>query len=211
MFACNIFCFKKSKLYILLHQSTIQINKAKEMKKVIGVRSELENKTHGSMPMANKSKSERLLERRDFVPGGEYMGNCNTGVYHVMGCHDINAMLDEHKIETDNEEGIYRPCGHCKPGIAKFRKFDSFKSSKDQPGDVELCYDPRIERIFVGIKCDCGSSDGILKMRPHDGGVRLLNRQGKWWVWRECYSCGHQLSLVHAIQKRKAMKKFGDE
>lgn len=150
------------------------------------------------------NKTDAWLERHDFVPDGQYMGNCNTLIFHDFGCSDILEMNEEHKVETNNERGLYRPCGHCKPGMNKFIKsLDDFRTARDEPDDIELCMDPKIERLFENVECDCGSSDGILKMRPHEGGVRLLNRDGKWWIYRECYSCGYQLSLNKAIQRRR--------
>lgn len=159
-----------------------------------------------NMTRGNKfDRTDEWLERHDFVPNGQYIGNCHTLRYHELGCTDIKKMNDEHKVETDNEMGIYGPCGHCKPESEDFTTLDNFRdyrSARDEPSDIELCLDPKIKFIFKNVECDCGSKDGILKMRPHSGGVRLLNRDGKWWIYRECYSCGYQLSLAKAFARR---------
>lgn len=147
-------------------------------------------------------RTEDWEERHDFIEGGEYMGNCHTGVYHSHGCGDILKMNTEHKVPTDNEKGLYRGCGHCKPGLNEFLKLDTFLS-RDEPGDIELCEDPAVIRIFASVKCNCGSHDGIIKMYPHEGGVRLLGHHTKMWIYRECYRCGHQLSLDKAKARMK--------
>ena len=143
--------------------------------------------------------------KKGYVPGGYLIGNSNTGKLHAPGCRAIGMMKHTHKVPTDGAH--FKPCKWCYAiGKSGHKSLDNFRSRRDEPDDIENCYDPKIERIFAGVKCDCGSTDGILKMRPHNGGVRLLNRQGKWWIWRECFDCGHQLSLVHALEKRKSMK-----
>lgn len=144
------------------------------------------------------------LDRHDFVPNGAYMGNIHTGVFHEFGCKDIDAMNEEHKVETNNDKGLYRPCGHCKLGFGKYLKLDTFKTSRDEPEDIELCEDPKVHKIFDGVKCSCGSTDGTIKMRPHQGGVRLLGHKEKMWIFRECYSCKHQLSLDKAMNKNES-------
>lgn len=148
-------------------------------------------------------RTDAWLERHDFDPMGEYMGNMHTGRYHELGCSDIDKMNSEHKVETNNDKGLYRPCGHCRPGMSKFlNTLDNFRSAAAE--DIELCEDPKVHKIFEGVECACGSSDGTIKMRPHQGGVRLLGRKEKMWIYRECYSCKHQLSLDKVIMKRKA-------
>lgn len=156
-------------------------------------------------------RTDAWLERHDYVVDGDYMGNCNTLVYHEHGCSDVSEMNEEHKVETDNEKELYRPCGHCKPHLSKSSyTFNNYKTVRDEPDDIEICYDKKVAKIFQDLKCDCGSSDGIIKMRPHSGGVRLLGDNRKMWIWRECSTCGHQLSLTHALQQRKAMKTAGE-
>lgn len=147
--------------------------------------------------------------KKGYVPGGYLIGNSNTGKLHSPGCKAINMMKNTHKVPTDGAHFV--PCKWCyATGSAGYKTLDKFKVSRDEPDDIELCHDLKVARIFHDVKCDCGANDGIIKMRPHEGGVRLLGDNRKMWIWRECFTCGHQLSLDKAIAKRKSMKALGD-
>lgn len=163
------------------------------------------------MMAANEAKNitGTIENKKGYVPGGYLIGNSNTGKLHSPGCRAIGMMKNTHKVPTDGAH--FKPCKWCyATGSATYETLDKFNSSRDEPDDIEICYDKKVARIFLGVDCDCGSHDGVIKMRLHDGGFKLLNREGKWWIWRECYSCGHQLSLVHLLQKRKVMKEAGE-
>lgn len=163
------------------------------------------------MKRGNKfERTENWEERHDFVEGGDYMGNCHTGVYHDLGCSDINKMNKEHKVPTDNEKGLYRVCGHCKPGSGRFARLTSFKESnvkEDLPG-TEICEDPAVERIFRESGClTCNSHNGVIKMHPdNESGVRILGKPGKWWIYLECFDCGYQTALWKAQNKVKSIR-----
>lgn len=152
-------------------------------------------------PRGNKfNRTDAWYDRHDFDACGSYMGNIHTGVFHEFGCRDIDAMNEEHKVETNNDKGLYRPCGHCKPGMSRFLNLDTFK--EDEPMGAKVCEDPAINRIFSKTGClNCSSKDGIVKMYPHSDGVRLLGEDGKWWIYLECYSCGYDSALYKAKRR----------
>ena len=104
-------------------------------------------------------------------------------------------MLEEHKVETETGDE-FTPCGWCHKAHEGY-----MPPTFEDPLDSEVCRDPRVARIFHDIPCDCGSHDGIIMMYPHTDGVRLLGKEGKYWIYRKCDHCGHQLSLLKAQSK----------
>jgi hypothetical protein len=138
-------------------------------------------------------------------PEGDLIGNSNTGKLHEIGCRAIWMMKSEHKVPT-NGDG-FEPCGWCKGGSAlnEYKKItlDNFHEEKfEDPRDIVICRDPRIEKIFRETGCiECGSKDGIVKMYPVPHGVKLLGKPGRWWIYFECSHCGYQTSLRKARQK----------
>ncbi len=134
-------------------------------------------------------------------PTERYIGNSNTMKFHEPGCHCIDRMLDEHKVGTDGFG--YSPCGFCacktESQIEDLKQVTlemSVDNSKD-PEDVEICRDPRINKIFKDSECvTCGHTEGTVKMYPAEHGVRLLGDPHKrYWIYKECSRCGYQTSF----------------
>ena len=139
--------------------------------------------------------------------GGDLIGNIHTGKLHEPGCRAIDMMKPEHIRHTDGDG--FTPCGWCHGGSAlnEFEQLTIDKFNNEDPEDIEICEDPLIEKLFQGNGCDsCSSHMGIVKIRPHEGGVRLLGRFGKWWVYFECFHCGYQTSL-HKVKQHSQVKK----
>jgi len=145
---------------------------------------------------------------------GDLIGNINTGKVHAIGCRAIGMMLEEHKKPT-NGDG-FEPCGWCKGGndLNNYNQYvlDHFHNKKkvaaikteypqmvvdEDPEDIEICRDPRINKIFKDSECmTCGHTEGTVKMYPAEHGVRLLGDPHKrYWIYKECSHCGYQTSL----------------
>jgi len=150
----------------------------------------------------NKSRIETVENKKGFEKGGYLIGNSNTGKLHSPECRAVKMMKVTHKVPTNGAH--FKPCKWCYAmGETKTSTLDDYRTARDEADDIEICTDSKIEHLFQNVECGCGSTEGIIKMYPHSGGVRLLNREGKWWIYRECYSCGYQLSLNKAIQRRR--------
>lgn len=149
--------------------------------------------------IGNKQKS-RQQNLKGFEPDGELIGNSNTGVLHEAGCRAIDMMNHAHEVPTNGAH--FRPCGWCKPGLGKSETYQTRLKNETKIEGLESCEDPRIIKIFH--EClGCGSTDGIVKMYPHSDGVRILGKQGKWWVYFECFDCGYETALWKAQAKLK--------
>ena len=142
-----------------------------------------------------------VKSRKGFEPDGELIGNSNTGVLHEPGCRAIDMMNQDHEVPTNGAH--FRPCGWCKPGLGNSYQ-TKLKNNKKIDG-LENCEDPKIIRLFQ--EClSCGSHDGIVKMYPHSEGVRILGKEGKWWVYFECFDCGYETALWKAMNKSMPIK-----
>jgi hypothetical protein len=67
------------------------------------------------------NQTKEWLEKHDHNIHGRYTANINTHTYHDHHCQDIHKMNPVHKITTNNEMGLYRPCSHCKPHIKQYQ------------------------------------------------------------------------------------------
>lgn len=145
--------------------------------------------------------------KKGYVPGGYLIGNSNTGKLHSPGCRAISMMKNTHKVPTDGAHFV--PCKWCYATGNAGYTLDKFKSKEDVPG-TEVSEDPKINDIFYKVGClTCGSKHGIVKMHPDDNGVRLIKKQGKWWIYFEC-DCGYQTALWKAQHRLKSMKLMGE-
>jgi hypothetical protein len=140
----------------------------------------------------------KKVDRKGFEPDGELIGNSNTGVLHEPGCRAIEMMNHDHEVPTNGAH--FRPCGWCKAGSGINKTYQTRLNNKRNIEGLETCNDPKIIKIFD--QClSCGSPDGIVKMYPHEDGVRILGKQGKWWVYFECFDCGYETALWKAMNK----------
>ena len=145
-----------------------------------------------------------VQNKKGYVPEGHLIGNSNTGKLHAPGCRAIKMMTRTHIVPTDGAHFV--PCKWCYAvGDSRNSSLDRFKTH-NEPEGTEICEDPKINDIFNKVGClSCGSKHGIVKMHPDDNGVRLMKKQGKWWIYFEC-DCGYQTALWKAINKLKSVK-----
>lgn len=132
---------------------------------------------------------------------GFLIGNSNTGRLHSPDCSAIDMMREDHKIPTDGPG--FTPCGWCHAcgGIINCGRHNS-----DDHEGIEICTDKKVNELFHQTGClSCGSKKGLVKMFPDKNGVRLLGRQGHWWIYFEC-TCGYQTAWWKAKKHLKTIR-----
>jgi hypothetical protein len=154
-------------------------------------------------------KSEEKLKQMVFVfnehkNGESLIGNSNTGRLHSLDCSAIDMMREDHKIPTDG--GGFTPCGWCHAcGGENSLNINPIPS--EDPEGTEICIDKKVNQLFYQTEClSCGSKNGVVKMFPDTNGVRLLGRNGHWWIYFEC-DCGYQTAWWKAKQKLKTIRR----
>lgn len=151
---------------------------------------------------------QQNMRQMVFVPhyhrdGECLIGNSNTGRLHSLDCSAIDMMREDHKIPTDGAG--FTPCGWCHACGTTHQ--DIFQEANEDPEGTELCMDKRIIQLFKQTGCaTCSSKKGIIKMFPDPHGVRLIGKQGHWWIYFECEECGYQTAWWKAINKLKNSK-----
>jgi hypothetical protein len=151
-------------------------------------------------------KSEKEIEQMTFV-FNEYrdneclIGNSNTGRLHSLDCSAIDMMREDHKIPTDGDG--FTPCGWCHACGGTSYSGQSHNTTEDPEG-TEICIDKKVNQLFHHTGClSCRSKKGIVKMYPDIHGVRLIGRNGHWWIYLECDKCGYQTAWWKAKNKLK--------
>ncbi len=156
------------------------------------------------MKNGNKIKQMVLPMSNTKTHGGCLIGNCNTGKLHSPRCSAIGMMKEDHKIPTDG--GHYTPCSWCHACYGTNYTTDGMNNIKDSE-DTEICIDKKVNQLFNQTGClSCQSKNGLVKMFPYKHGVRLLGKQGHWWIYFEC-TCGYQTAWWKAKQKLKTLKR----
>jgi len=65
----------------------------------------------------------------------------------------------------------------------------------------------KVNELFHKTGCiTCKSKEGVVKMFPDMHGVRLLGREGHWWIYFEC-SFGYQTAWWKAKKYLKTIRK----
>ena len=152
-------------------------------------------------------KIQENMRQIVFVPqyhgNGEYLiGNNNTGKLHSLDCSAIPMMREDHKIPTDGTG--FTPCSWCHACSGHETLFK--KENKDFEG-IQICMDKRVIQLFKKAGCaSCNSKKGIIKMFSDPHGVRLIGKEGHWWIYFECEKCGYQTAWWKAINKLKNSK-----
>ncbi len=150
-------------------------------------------------------KSEEKLKQLVFVFNEHnneecLIGNSNTGRLHSLDCSAIDMMREDHKIPTDGEG--FTPCGWCH-ACGKTSHLNTFQDKSKDPKGTEICRDKKVIQLFNQTGClSCKSKKGIVKMYPNIHGVRLIGRNGHWWIYLEC-ECGYQTAWWKAKNKLK--------
>ena len=72
-------------------------------------------KTENGKRGSKYNPNPEWLTKHDHTIHGRYIVNINTGIFHNMDCFETHLMNPVHKIVTNNNLGLYRPCSHCKP------------------------------------------------------------------------------------------------
>jgi hypothetical protein len=162
--------------------------------------------------MVVKMRSEKKIKQivlpvqDDRRHKGCLIGNSNTGKLHSSDCSAINMMREDHKIPT--EGGHFTPCGWCHACVGTSYNEQSHSNTEDPEG-TENCMDKKMNQLFNLTGClSCGSKKGVVKMFPDTHGVRLLGREGHWWIYFEC-SCGYQTAWWKAknyLKNRRMVK-----
>ena len=140
-----------------------------------------------------------LANKKGYEPYGSLIGNSNTGKLHSPGCRAIDMMKEDHKVPTNGAH--FTPCKWCHPtGSGQVNNPHQYQLEDQE--ETEICQDPKINQLFQQAGClSCGSKDGIVKMYPHENGVRLLGEEGHWWIYFEC-NCGYQTALWNVRQQK---------
>ena len=156
------------------------------------------------MKSGNKIKQMVLVVSENKRHEGCLIGNSNTGRLHSPECSAIDTMKEDHKIPTDG--GQFTPCGWCHEcGGTNCANTD--QNNTEDPEGTEICTDKKVNQLFHQTGClSCQSKNGLVKMFPDKHGVRLLGRQGHWWIYFEC-TCGYQTAWWKAKQKIKSLRR----
>jgi hypothetical protein len=134
---------------------------------------------------------------------GCLIGNSNTGRLHSPDCSAIDMMTEDHKIPTDGCH--FTPCGWCHACGGGNTLNINHSLSEDLEG-TEICMDKKVNQLFHQTGClSCGSKNGVVKMFPDTHGVRLLGREGHWWIYFEC-ACGYQTAWWKAKNHLKTRR-----
>lgn len=148
--------------------------------------------------------STALENKKGYEPDGSLIGNSNTGKLHSPGCRAIDMMKEDHKVPT--EGGHFIPCKWCHAS-KNHNNFSQYIIEDLE--DIEVCHDRKINQLFQQVGClTCGSKDGIVMMYPDANGVRLLGKEGRWWIYYEC-SCGYQTAWWKAKKQQKIRRGRG--
>lgn len=139
-----------------------------------------------------------------------YIGNSNTKRLHSPYCRAVPMIAPKHIVYTDDGDGFPVYChwcgnkGHSRGGRQMvFDEFMELEGSK-----VEQCFDKRYLYVFDEVGClhkhgvyhdDKEEGKGMVLMYPHDGGVEVEGKEGKWWIYYQCEICGYQTSLIKAM------------
>jgi hypothetical protein len=114
-------------------------------------------------------------------------------------------MREDHIIPTDGDG--FTPCGWCH-ACGKTSHLNTFQDKSKDPEGTEICRDKKVIQLFKQTGClSCKSKKGIIKMHPDKHGVRLLKREGHWWIYLECNKCGYQTAWWKAKQKLKTLRR----
>ena len=156
------------------------------------------------MKSGNKIKQMVLNVSETRRHEGCLIGNSNTGRLHSPECSAIDMMREDHKIPTDGAQ--FTPCGWCH-ACGRTHSIATDQNNTEDPEGTEICTDKKVNQLFHQTGClSCQSKNGIVKMFPDKHGVRLLGRQGHWWIYFEC-TCGYQTAWWKAKQKIKTLKR----
>ena len=140
-----------------------------------------------------------LVNKKGYEPYGSLIGNSNTGKLHSPGCRAIDMMKEDHKVPTNGAH--FTPCKWCHPTEPEQVNNPHQYQLEDQE-ETEICQDHKINQLFQQAGCIyCDSKEGIVKMYPHENGVRLLGKEGRWWIYFEC-NCGYQTALWKVRQQK---------
>lgn len=142
-----------------------------------------------------------------------YVYNRNHNRTHYPDCHAVDMMnRDKNEIRVAQPRG--RSCKLCNPGTKCCNRSRSQLGRSRQDDGLnphigeEICTDPSVREIFKKAGCiDCGSSLGDIRMYPHDGGIEVSGRSGKWWVYFSCFDCGYESVLWKALNKLKSQSR----
>lgn len=147
-----------------------------------------------------------------------YVGNTNTKRLHSPGCRAVGMIAPKHVVYTESGEGFHVLCKWC--GNQGYRKgkqesFDEYDIMN--MSGVEICHDHNIIKAMEKVGCidyglfHKGENHGIVLMYPHEGGIPIEGREGKWWVFYQCEICGYQTSYKKAVHKlHEQMKEKGE-
>jgi hypothetical protein len=95
------------------------------------------------------------------------------------------------------------------PCMRKNKLHTYIQNNAEDPEGTEICTDKKVNQLFHQTGClSCQSKNGIVKMFPDKHEVRLLGRQGHWWIYFEC-TCEYQTAGWKVKQKLKTIKRRG--
>ena len=108
-------------------------------------------------------------------------------------------MREDHKIPTDG--GHFTPCGWCHAGGGEISLNGNPALSKTLK-ELKFAWTKKLTNFSIRQDALVAGPNNELKMYPDIHGVRLIGRNGHWWIYREC-DCDNQMAWWKAKQKLK--------
>ena len=145
-----------------------------------------------------------------------YIGNKNTKRLHSPNCRAVPMIAPKHIVYTESGEGFYVYCHWCgNQGYPDGGRQVYLENYGLEVNGIERCFDKKYVEVFDKVGCIDSDGEwhkgkennGIVLMYPHDDGVEVQDKPGRWWIYYQCEVCGYQTSLHKAIGKLARMNR----